>query len=166
MPAAIDLTGKRFGRLTVVSEAEPYFSPRGKPERRFLTQCDCGQKRIVLRSCLQNGSTRSCGCQRIDANAARATHGDARVGRKSVEYRTWASMIARCEIPTTKNFHRYGGRGIKVCDRWRESFENFLADMGRRPGAGLSIDRYPNKDGNYEKDNCRWATAKQQRANQ
>jgi hypothetical protein len=71
-------------------------------------------------------------------------------------------MIARCENPKAQRYERYGGRGIKVCERWRDSFENFLADMGERPSTEYQIDRYPNNDGNYEPGNCRWATSKQQ----
>jgi hypothetical protein len=80
------------------------------------------------------------------------------------EYKCWASMIQRCQNPALENYQYYGGRGIKVCERWRK-FENFLADMGPRPGSGHTLDRYPNKDGNYEPGNCRWATRAQQHEN-
>lgn len=74
-------------------------------------------------------------------------------------------MINRCERPTYRGWHRYGGRGITICERWRISFENFFADMGERPTPKHSLDRYPNNDGNYEPANCRWATKKQQSEN-
>jgi hypothetical protein len=77
---------------------------------------------------------------------------------------SWSCMITRCTNPNTRHYPRYGGRGIAVCDRWRNSFENFLADMGERPD-GTTLDRYPNRDGNYEPGNCRWATAKEQATN-
>ena len=91
-------------------------------------------------------------------------HGHARKGSVSVEYSTWNAMMARCFNPSLKFFERYGGRGITVCDRWMQ-FENFLADMGPRPSALHSIDRYPDKNGNYEPGNCRWATKKEQSRN-
>jgi hypothetical protein len=85
-------------------------------------------------------------------------------GKQTASYRIWAGMKNRCLNPNNKDYARYGGRGICVCARWRESFENFLDDMGERPD-GKSIDRWPNNDGNYEPGNCRWATAKEQREN-
>jgi hypothetical protein len=92
------------------------------------------------------------------------THGHARKGKQTGTYLSWKEMKKRCANPNQKYWKNYGGRGIRVCDRWLNSFENFLADMGERP-EGTSIDRYPNNDGNYEPGNCRWATRKQQRAN-
>lgn len=84
---------------------------------------------------------------------------------KTPTYMAWASMIDRCSNPNTECFERYGGRGIAVCDRWRGSFENFLADMGGRPSSKHSIDRYPDNNGDYEPTNCRWATKSQQSRN-
>lgn len=83
----------------------------------------------------------------------------------SPEYRAWCHMKTRCTLKTVYNYENYGGRGIKVCERWFNSFENFLTDMGPRPSPQHSIDRYPNKDGDYEPENCRWATAKEQSRN-
>jgi hypothetical protein len=85
---------------------------------------------------------------------------------RTPEYQTWANIIKRCTNPKTPNYRYYGGRGIAICSRWRDSFQAFLADMGRRPSPRHSIDRYPNNDGHYEPGNCRWATAKEQRQNQ
>ena len=91
-------------------------------------------------------------------------HGNARRSSRTPEYRAWDAMIHRCERPSEKRYHRYGGRGIKVCERWRVSFEAFLEDMGPRPSTKHSIDRR-NPNGNYEPGNCRWATAGEQQIN-
>ena len=96
-----------------------------------------------------------------------ATHGQSgrHATQRSHEYETWARMILRCENPKTKGYHRYGGRGIRVCGHWRNSFETFLADMGLKPTPKHSLDRWPNNNGNYEPGNCRWATQEEQNAN-
>jgi hypothetical protein len=86
-------------------------------------------------------------------------------GRRGPEYEAWRSAKKRCYCQTHKKFPRYGGRGIVMCDRWLTSFDNFLLDMGRRPSPEHSLDRWPDNDGHYEKDNCRWATAAQQNTN-
>jgi len=91
-------------------------------------------------------------------------HGHNTRTKRSPTYQSWSAMKLRCLNPNYKKFYLYGGRGIKVCDRWVESFENFLADMGQRP-EGKTLDRYPNKDGNYEPGNCRWATQEEQHSN-
>jgi hypothetical protein len=93
-----------------------------------------------------------------------ATHGHTPSGRKSREYRSWDNMRQRCNNPKHHYFPKYGGRGVKVCDRWLHSFEAFLADMGPRP-PGTTLDRFPDKNGNYEPANCRWATPAQQQRN-
>ena len=92
------------------------------------------------------------------------THGENRRGKRTPEYISWTNLVQRCTNPKNVSFNNYGGRGITVCERWLK-FENFLADMGRRPSAKHSLDRYPDNDGNYEPSNCRWATAKQQAHN-
>lgn len=92
-------------------------------------------------------------------------HGHSKKRQRSLTYRTWDAMIHRCHNPQSSAYHKYGGRGIVVCDRWRESFESFLSDMGDRPGPEYSIDRYPDKNGNYEPGNCRWATPSEQARN-
>lgn len=98
----------------------------------------------------------------------RITHGHARQadGKASPEYAAWNAMRQRCRDKNHEFFHHYGGRGIKVCKRWDSSFEHFLADMGERPSAKHSLDRYPDNNGNYEPTNCRWATPKQQHRNE
>lgn len=160
----LDLHGATFGRLTAIERA-------GKDAHGNLLwfcRCSCGNERTVICDNLRRGLTKSCGCLHREKAANRAStfqlaHGHARKGAISPTWRSWHCMVNRCRNPSVDGYHRYGGRGIKVCDRWENSFENFLADMGERP-PGKTIDRKDN-DGNYEPGNCRWATAKEQTAN-
>lgn len=146
------MIGKRIGRLTVLA----------RTGRSILVRCDCGAEKIIEWSNLRR--TKSCGCLARESiaerNRASARHGHA--ARRSPEYSSWTAMLARCTNPRAPNFAKYGGRGITMCDQWR-SFDAFLADMGVRP-AGTSLDRIDGTRG-YEPGNCRWATAKEQRAN-
>jgi hypothetical protein len=154
----VDLTGQRFGRLVVTGRN--YESVSRYAMWNFT--CDCGGAGITRTSSLNNGHTKSCGCiQKESASSfAKATHGL----RGSSEYRIWSLIKDRCLNSKTKAFRYYGGRGITVCDRWKDSFENFIEDMGPRPSPKHSIDR-TNNDGNYEPGNCRWATRVQQMNN-
>jgi hypothetical protein len=149
-----DLLGQRFGRLVVVKQATS--SPKGA---RWLCRCRCGNTREIAASNLKR--QRSCGCLAREKSSKRnATHHMSR----SPTYRSWCGMIQRCENPRAEGYELYGGAGIRVCKRWRESFEAFLADMGERP-TGKSIDRFPKRNGNYEPGNCRWATPSEQAQN-
>lgn len=151
----INLMGQKFGRLTVIEPTE-----KRKGGIVWKCVCDCGNKREVSAGILRSGRAISCGCWRRKRTVK---HGCSRLGFVTPEYRTWYSMKRRCLNSNNKFYKYYGGRGIIVCDRWLNSFENFLEDMGERPNPELSIDRI-NNDGNYEPNNCRWATQKEQMA--
>lgn len=145
---------RKFQRLTVVE----MFSNPGKG-RTALCVCECGTRKIFDLGNLRSGRTRSCGCLNAEARKSRKTHGLS----KTQIYLVWNSMVMRCANPKSIMFHKYGARGVTVCERWRV-FDNFLADMGHRPGAGYTIDRKDNSKG-YEPGNCRWATMKTQQRN-
>lgn len=141
-----DLTGRVFGRWTVNG-------PSAKP-RHWDCHCACGTSRAVYESSLTCGRSPSCGCVSGERErAARTTHGHASNGIKSREFETWCRMRARCERPSTPYFKNYGGRGIYVCQRWRESFDAFLRDAGYKPGPTYSIDRIDN-NGSYTCGAC------------
>jgi len=148
-------TGKRYGRLTVIRRSDKA-TYRGAS---WLCRCDCGMKTVVASCHLRKGDTRSCGCLRVDVGRELLTTHGLYYERMS-EYWTWNDMIRRCYSPKRKRYPDYGGRGIRVCKRWRESFANFFADMGPRPKR-LTLER-KNNDGNYTPKNCCWATRKQQ----
>jgi hypothetical protein len=151
--------GDRFNRFTVIDEAEPVILS-GKPARQFLCLCDCGRMKTVRIDALRSGRVKSCGCLH---DTLPIKHGQGIGGEKTRTYRTWLAMRTRCLNPNSKDYPRYGGRGIRVCKRW-DDFTLFLEDMGERPSETHSIDRIdPNDD--YTPDNCRWATSKEQGRN-
>ena len=154
-----DLTGRKFGRLTVIVRAGSTVKGR---MATWLCKCDCGNVIIAIGNNLLRGHTTSCSCYR--EQEIRVRHGDTVGGNESSEYSTWRGMIQRCHNPLAFGYENYGGRGIKVCEEWRTDFRNFLADMGRKPGRGYSIDRV-DVNGNYEKSNCKWATSAEQALN-
>jgi hypothetical protein len=152
-----DLSGQRFARLEVI---ERDYNRKGAAYWRV--RCDCGTELSVTSQCLRTGHTRSCGCLRREVTIARSTkHGlMTRDGKSKPTYNSWSNMIRRCTNPTHDRWEDYGGRGIKVCERWRD-YPAFLEDMGEKP-LGTTLDRIDND--NYEPGNCRWEThAKQNR---
>jgi len=152
--------GDRYGRLTIIQEIETRTYPSGTRKRWFSCKCDCGEMTASSISNLKNGHVSSCGClQRESRCVATRTHGK----RHTKEYKTWATMKQRCSNPRNHKYPIYGGRGITVCDRWKDSFENFIDDMGECP-QGCSIDRIDNDSG-YFKENCRWSDATEQQRN-
>lgn len=152
----MDLTGQRFGRLSVISFSHIDGCSHWK------CVCDCNSECVVSIGSLRNGNTQSCGClQRDRMSAAAKKHGMS----KTPIYRSWSGMFTRCYNKNNPKYEEYGGRGIYVCDRWHKSFENFYEDMGPRP-EGCTLDRYPDNDGPYAPSNCRWATLSEQKINQ
>ncbi len=148
----IDRTGHIYGRLTVIS----YAGNDGKTNSLWNCVCLCGNKKIARSSFLRRGEIRSCGCLQREFVTTHSMTG-------TPEYRSWNSMKARCFNKKSFLYNRYGARGITVCNEWINSFEQFYHDMGHRP-KGTSIDRIDNNKG-YFKENCRWATSKQQNRN-
>jgi len=155
---AFDFTGLEFDRLTGIRRVENV--GRGL---RWLWQCSCGKQTVVDPSKVKSGHTRSCGCLWPE-KCRKHGHGHDASGKQSRTYKAWVNMRSRVSGRYEQYDASYGSRGITVCDRWLESFDNFLEDMGECPD-GKSLDRYPDNDGNYEKSNCRWATQGQQNRN-
>lgn len=146
MSARIDLSGQKFGKLTAVKSV-------GIRSRSILweCQCECGKTKLVTCTRLRSGTAKSCGCESLASHRHR-THGCT----GTATYRAWTNIKKRCYNPKWPAWHRYGGRGISMCERWNNSYAAFLADMGECP-KGLGIDRTDN-DGNYEPGNCEWVT--------
>ena len=157
----IDRTGHKYGRLTVTGYAP---KPKGCVRSYWFCRCDCGNEVRADGAKLAIGHTQSCGClQKERTSKAKKTHGATSGGGEIPEYGVWLNMKARCTHKSTDSYHLYGGRGIKVCERWMR-FENFISDMGRRPSDSHSIDRI-DSNGNYEPSNCKWSDRLEQQNN-
>lgn len=166
-----DLISRRFGKLVVIERSGTHTSPCGTKRALYLCKCDCGNEVVVQSINLTSGNTTSCGCHRSKTSSESHTkHGCAKKDKTERLYNVWKSMISRCYYKRNSRYDRYGGRGIQVCDEWKNSYESFRkwslengydkeADFGK-----CTIDRIDN-DGNYEPANCRWVDMKVQARN-
>lgn len=153
----VNLIGNRYGRLLI----KDYAGKNSQKKTQWLCICDCGVEKIISSADIKAEKIVSCGCHKNESASKRfSTHKLC----KSSEYSSWAAMINRCTNKKLRDYKNYGGRGIVVCDRWRDSFEDFLLDMGNKPSQKHSIDRI-DVNGNYQKSNCRWADDFQQARN-
>ena len=159
-----DLTGQTFGRLSVIGRAEDYVYPSGKRRPKWLCKCECGKIITVIAVNLKRGTTQSCGCLRKEILSERQkTHSG--YANKEPLYQVWLNMKKRCNNPNDQHYKYYGGRGVSIIPEWSNNYSVFR-DWALSHGykKGLSLDRV-NVDGNYEPDNCRWATMKTQQNN-
>lgn len=157
------LIGQRFGRLEPIQ-----YLGRKSHSSHWLCRCDCGSETKALSSSLKTGQILSCGCYRRERMSKLTfKHGERGADLRSEitdEYRCWSRMLDRCDRPTEPTYKWYGGKGVTVCQRWRDNFGDFLADVGRKPTKRHSLDRI-DSSGNYEPGNCRWATWNEQARN-
>jgi hypothetical protein len=153
-----NMLGLKFNKWTVIS----FEGISHNQQRLWKLKCDCGYE--VIRDLHDAKRGRSKQCSGCYVRQTTLSHGHNKRGKRSSEYSSWASMKERCLNPNKKDYKHYGGRGITICQQWIDSFDNYLSDMGLKPGKGYSIDRI-NVDGNYEPSNCRWATQKEQMNN-
>jgi hypothetical protein len=156
----MNIIGKKFGRLTVIG---PSVAIKQK-SKTVLCQCECGAQCVVIPYQLQSGHVRSCGCLKLEINTAQARRLFIKHGKKwSLEYKAWEGIKQRCFNPNSSGWHKYGSRGITVCQDWLK-FENFYKDMGDKPSKKHSIERI-NNDKGYSKENCKWALPVEQARN-
>lgn len=170
----IDISGRRFGRLVALERVGRTLAPNGTRQSMWKCRCDCGNETVVKYIALISGNTKSCGCGEIEnryiCNRKKRKSASSTFDISDLEKhplrKIWKSMLMRCNNPNVRGYKHYGGRGIKVCDRWSGhlGFENFVNDMGERSTPNHTLDRI-DYDGNYEPSNCRWATAENQANN-
>lgn len=153
---SLELSGKRFTRWLVICRAGS-----GPGGALWQCLCDCGTIRLVTATHLKRGLSRSCGCLQADVTAKRNKRHDM---ARWPEYGIWQNIVQRCSNTNNPSYNRYGGRGINMCDAWRD-FATFIADVGRRPTPRHQLDRFPDNDGDYRPDNVRWTLAKQNSRN-
>lgn len=151
-----DLSGQRFSNLTAIERV----SRNRSGQSVWFCRCDCGQGAIASITNLRLGRVRSCGC----LMGRWTQHADTRLGKIAREYHSWRSIKQRCCNPRSKDYQRYGAVGVTMCQRWKDSYEAFLTDMGRKPSPAHTVDRI-NPHGDYTPENCRWATPLEQRHN-
>lgn len=155
-PKKKNLLGYKFGRWVVIAEV-----PNVDKKQFWRCRCTCGEERNVMTFTLKNGTSQSCGCAQKEGGETATNYRHGKI--KSGMYQSWVGMRARCSNPKGKNFHNYGGRGITVCDRWQD-FESFWIDMHATWKPGLSVER-KDVNGNYDPENCIWATQYEQMQN-
>lgn len=154
-----DLSGNRYGRLVVLNRD----LNAQKWKTYFICLCDCGKTKSIRCDHLRTGKIQSCGCFMSECTSKRnSTHNES---GKTAEYIAWRAMIQRLNSSSYHAKNRYAEKGVTICERWRNSFECFLEDMGRKPTKNHSLDRFPNMNGDYEPANCRWATSEEQQNN-
>lgn len=157
----LDLNGKKFHNLLVVKR----LGSNGDGKTTWLCVCDCGKEKEVVGTELKNNRVKSCGCLTGKLiSEAKIKHGASCRDNTTIEYKAWSNMKDRCLNEKNKAYKNYGGRGIKICEKWINSFEQFVSDMGHRMTSEQSLDRIDN-DGDYEPINCRWATNSEQNRN-
>ncbi len=163
---AIDLTGQRFGKLFVIEQTDSKITPSGQKQRQYVCKCDCGNTVIVRSLSLRKGEAKSCGCLRVEQAKENLKTIKPKHGLRFTRlYGIWKNMIQRCYNPKAVHYDRYGGRGIKICNDWKDDPETFYKwAMSNGYTDELTIDRI-NNDGNYEPSNCRWITMKEQAQN-
>ena len=160
-----ELINTKYNFLTLIKEVEPHITSGGHVHRKCLFQCDCGKILKKQFSEVKLGNTKSCGCYSKKMASNRLKKINVKHGMYyTSEYQVYLSMKQRCFNPKHKAFKDYGGRGILVSDLWKDSFNNFINDMGSRPSKNHSLDRIDNQLG-YSKENCKWATRKEQARN-